>query len=103
MRSEILSVGRGELAALGFGVVVTITVLVSIAIFNNSWQIWDTARFCGSYADFQEPPVPEVCLSFPSYFRRSLGHPPHIGPALLVGGLAAIVFNRWDRLRDIRS
>ena len=84
--------GRDEIVAFGIGTAATAGTLVAIAIRNNSWRIWDTAVFCGSYADFREPPVPEVCLSFPTYLRLSLRHLPHIGPALLLGGVAAVVY-----------
>lgn len=101
MQDERLSHGRAALAAFGVGVLVAAFVLVSIAVYNNSWQVWDTASFCGSYADFQDPPVAEVCLSFPEYLRQSLGHLPHIGPALVVGALAAVAWYHRDRLRRV--
>ena len=101
MQVQILSAWRDELVAVGVGVVVTVGVLIGIAIVNNSWKIWDTGVFCGSFADFQEPPVPEVCLSFLEYLRLSLGHLPHIGPSLLIGGLAAVVFYYRSRLGTI--
>lgn len=88
---------RDVLVAAGIGVLVAAGVLVAIAVFNNSWRIWDTAAFCGSYADFYEPPVPEVCLSFPTYVRLSLTHPPHVVPALLLGAVVAVASYRVQR------
>lgn len=78
----------------------TIAVLVAIAVINNDPRIWDTGRFCGSLADFQEPPVPEVCLSFPAYLRQSIMHPPHVVPAIIVGLLAASSYYSWHRDRS---
>lgn len=80
---------RDVLVALGIWVIVAVLVLVAIAVSNNSWRIWNTAAFCGSYADFHEPPVPGVCVSFPEYFRLSLTHPPFIIPAIVIGGITA--------------
>ena len=93
-------IGLDELVALAIGVTAAFAVLVAIAVVNNDPRIWDTAAFCGSYADFREPPVPEVCLSFPYYLRLSLFHPPYVIPALLVGLLAGIVYYRRERLSE---
>ena len=97
MKTKALSLDRDLPVAVGIGVFVTVAVLVGIAILNNSWRIWNTAAFCGSYADFYGPPVPEVCLSFPVYFRLSLTHPPYLIPAVLLGILAAIGYGIWRR------
>lgn len=97
MTTTTRSLERDLPVAVGLGLLVTVAVLVGIAVLNNSWRIWDTAAFCGSYADFYGPPVPEVCLSFPVYFRLSLTHPPYVIPALLLGILAAIGYGVWRR------
>lgn len=91
------SVDRDLLVAVGIGSLVAVAVLIGIAVVNNSWRVWDTAAFCGSYADFYGPPVPEVCLSFPRYLRLSLTHPPHVGSALSIGLLTAIAYGVWRR------
>lgn len=85
---------RRGLFSLVLWVTSSIGMLVLIAILNNNWRIWDTAAFCGSYADFMEPPVPEVCLSFPLYFRLMVTHPPYILPAVIIGAFIAILYYR---------
>ena len=102
MERPRLPIGRDELVALAIGVAGAFAVLVAIAVINNGPWIWDTAAFCGSYADFREPPVPEVCLSFPYYMRLSLFHPPYVIPALLVGLLGAVIYYRRERLGRLR-
>lgn len=97
MQATALSLERDLPVAVGIGLLVTVAVLVGIAVLNNSWRIWDTAAFCGSYADFYEPPVPEVCLSFPVYFRLSVTHLPYVIPAVLLGILAAVGYGVWRR------
>ncbi|AUX10160.1 hypothetical protein AArcSl_2539 [Halalkaliarchaeum desulfuricum] len=96
MQANALSAERDVPVAVAIAVLVAFGVLVGIAILNNSWRIWDTAAFCGSYADFYDPPVPEVCLSFPVYLRLSLTHAPHVVPAVLLGILVAIGYV-WRR------
>ena len=92
-----LSLERDLPVAIGIGLLVAIGVLIGIAILNNTWRIWDTAAFCGSYGDFYDPPVPEVCLSFPAYLRLSITHPPHVVPAVLLGTVAVIGYGVWRR------
>ncbi len=96
-------IGLDEVVALAIALVAAFAILVAIAVVNNDPRIWDTAAFCGSYADFREPPVAEVCLSFPYYLRLSLFHPPYVIPALLVGLLAGVVYYRRERLSETRN
>lgn len=88
---------RDVLVMAGLWVIGAFGTLVATAIVNNGWRIWDTAAFCGSYADFFEPPVPEVCLSFPHYLQLSLTHPPYVIRAILVGSLMALLYYHRER------
>ena len=97
MNTSELSIDRDVPVAIGLGALVAVCVLVGIAVLKNSWRVWSTPAFCGSYADFHGPPVPEVCLSFPAYLRLSVTHLPHVGPAVLFGVMAAIGYGIWRR------
>lgn len=101
MATHPVSLNRDALVAIGIWVTVAVLFLVAIAVFNNSWRIWDTAAFCGSYADFYDQPVTPVCLSFPTYFRLSLTHSPYVIPATVIGGITAIsYFLRRQSIND---
>ena len=78
--------------AIAIGLFVTLAILLAIAVWNNHWMVWDTARFCGSYADFDGEVVAPVCLSVLEYMQLSLGHPPHIGPAVVAGLASALAY-----------
>ena len=84
------AVHRTGVIALGIWLNVAVLGLVAIVVFNNSWRIWNTTAFCGSYADFYTSPVAEVCLTVPRCFHLSLTHLLHVGPAIALGGTTAI-------------
>ena len=78
--------------AVVLGLAVTLAVLVAISVANNSWRIWNTQAFCGSYEDFHEGPTYALCLSFPDYLLLAATHPPYVGPALLCGVVAGLAY-----------